>query len=265
MRVAKQGKKQGEQPLGLDWKLASRPGSLDLLILTHQLNSGPLTLPKCGKQEAVRRKKLVEQVQKEVIEEVSPVLEAMQSPSGSHLLLERLVEKINAMGFQDEWWVGQSSPHQLSEGEDVIPIDARALKIGARYFLVSRGFNWDLMGKWTYQLVQHMFYRPLIATLETGEFKRLRRCQRRECQRFFVAGDLRLEFCRDQCRITFNNKQRLKEADGGVNYFTKRRHDKRKRDIQKARRLLREGKSLEAVSKIINLSLRVLNRVGLIG
>lgn|SRR5262249_26981320 len=253
-------KKKGlDLPPGFDWKIASRPGGLDLITLADRLNSG-LTWPKCSRQEEAKRKKMSNEVRERVAREVRSVLEAMQDPSGSPRPLVNLIAKINNLKLQGNWSVSQSVRMRISE-EEVIPIDPKALKIGGNYWLVESSFGWSQnpLEKWSYLLVLQMFCRPLISALETGEFKRLRMCKRKECQKFFVAEDLRRDFCSDQCRNTFNNKQRL--AD---NYFTNLRHNKRKRNIQKARRLLKEGKPLEEISMETRLSIRVLKQAGVI-
>ena len=243
-------------PLGFDLRVASRPGGFDLITLVDRLNSG-LRWPKCAKREAARRERIAKRVREEITRVVSSVLEVLQGPSGSPRPLVTLIDKINTLGLQGTWAVSQSVPVGLSE-EEVIPIDARALRIGGKHWLVERSFSWNPLGKWSYRLVRQMFYQPLVSALETGEFKRLRMCKRRECQKFFVAADLRRDFCSDQCRNTFYNKKRLKEG-----WFTEQRRKKRKRDIQKARRLLKEGRPPQEVIKETRLSERILRNAGL--
>lgn len=243
---------------GFDWKIASRPGGAELIALVDRLNSG-LKWPTCTKQEAARRDKMTKHVQKEVVQEVKSVLEAMQNPTGTQHSLVKLVDKINDLGLRGNWSVAQSVPIRLDE-DTRIPIDVKALKIGGRHWLVEPWFHWERnpLTKWSDRLVRQMFYRPLISALETGEFKRLGMCKRRECQKFFVADDLRREFCGDDCRIAFNNEQRLESG-----WFTEQRHKKRRRDIQRAKTLLDQGFTLEKVSEKIGLSIRVLKRAGL--
>ncbi len=89
--------------------------------------------------------------------------------------------------------------------------------------------------------------------LESGELLNLRQCP--QCLRFFVAKDRRKAFCGDNCRKAFSNEQRLESG-----YFYKLRHAKRKRDLSKARRLLRDGKSIEEIIKETGLSQNVLKR-----
>jgi len=263
MRVTSQtrpDKKRGkvDLPLGFDWKIASRPGGVELIALVDRLNSG-LKWPTCTKQEAARRAKMTKRVQKEVVQEVKAVLEAIQDPTGTQHPLVKLVDKINDLGLRGNWSVAQSVPMRIDE-DTLIPIDAKALKIGVRHWLIQPWFHWerDSLTKWSHRLVRQMFYRPLISALETGEFKRLGMCKRRECQKFFVAEDLRREFCGDDCRIAFNNEQRLESG-----WFTEQRQKKWQRDIQRAKRLLDQGFTLEKVSEKISLSIRVLKRAGL--
>src|SRR5262249_41402474 len=189
----------------------------------------------------------------------------IHDPAGSQRSLLTLVDKINSLNLKGNWSVVQSVPVRLDE-DTAIPIDPKALEIGGRHWLIQSYFHWerDPLTKWSDHLVRQIFYRPLISALETGEFKRLRMCKRKECQKFFVAEDLRRDFCSEPCRNTFNNKERLAKTAEGLNYFTKLRHDKRKRNLQKARRSLREGKSLEKVSTETGLSLQILKRAGLL-
>lgn len=243
-------------PLGFDPRVASRPGGFDLITLVDRLNSG-LRWPKCATWEGAVRERMVNRVREEITQDVRSVLTVLEDPSGSTRALVKLIDKINTLGLQGTWTAFQSVPIRVGDDE-VIPIDARALRIGDKHWLVERRFSWNSLGKWSYRLVRQMLYQPLISALETGEFKRLRMCKRRECQKFFVAVDLRRDFCSDQCRNTFYNKKRLKEG-----WFTEQRRKKRKRDIQKARRLLKEGTPPQEVIKETRLSERILRKAGL--
>lgn len=264
MRVTRQTKMEKRKskfhlPLGFDSRVASRPGGFDLITLVDRLNSG-LGWPKCATREAAKQERMAKRVRQEIIQEVSSVLEALRDPSGSPRPLMELVDKINTLGLKGDWTVLQAAPLRVSE-DGVIPVGARVLRIGGKRWLVDSSFRYsaNTLGPWSYRLVRQMFYQPLISALETGEFKRLRRCKWRECQKFFVAEDLRQEFCSDQCRNTFNNKKRLKEG-----WFTEQRQKKRKRVLALARRLLRESKPLKEIMKASRLSERILRKAGLI-
>ena len=102
------------------------------------------------------------------------------------------------------------------------------------------------------------YYYPIIGdVLQSGELLYLRSCP--ECQKFFVAEDLRREFCSDQCRNDYNNRQRLEAG-----YFSELRRKKRQRELGEARRLSKKGKSPEeVVSAIPGLTIRILRREGL--
>src|SRR5262249_43494690 len=135
--------------------------------------------------------------------------------------------------------------------EDVmwIPVTNAAAK--------SQKVGWYIKSTISSPNIEEQIYYEMVRLLEAGELPLLRSCP--ECQRFFVGVDPRRDFCSDQCRHTFNNRPRLESG-----YFTILRHKKRDRSIQTARRLLREGKTLDAVMKETQLSVRVLERAGLI-
>jgi hypothetical protein len=100
-------------------------------------------------------------------------------------------------------------------------------------------------------------YLKIRDSLQIGVFDRLRICP--HCKRFFVAEDARQQFCSDEHRNEFNNKRRLESG-----WFKKNRRDKRKVQLAKARRLLREGKSATKIEKETGLSTRILKREGVI-
>jgi len=243
----------------------SRPGGFDLNVLVGRLNTG-LQLSSVGvtKKEASSREKLVKRVRNEIVRDVNLILETWEDDSSDPRPLKKLVDKINTLKFQGNWDVFQSAPMQISEGE-VEPIDARAIKIGKKHYLVQRAFTWNTWGKWSYLLVRQMFYQPLLSTLESGEFNSLKSCRRTECQKFFVGKDPRQGFCNNQCRNIFNNQQRLEKGTDRPNYFTRLRHKTRERDIRNARRLLKEGNSpADVVRAIPRLTIRILRREGLV-
>ena len=97
----------------------------------------------------------------------------------------------------------------------------------------------------------------MLNGFERRTIERLRTCP--HCKAFFVAEDARQQFCGDQHRNEFNNKQRLESG-----YFTSLRHKARTRDLKKARGLKQQGKSATEIRKETGLSLRVLKREGVI-
>src|SRR5712692_4207266 len=123
MRVAKL-----DSMPGFDLKAASRPGGFDLITLAGRLNEG-LRWPKCNRQETARREKMTDRVQKEIVREVTSVLDALQDPSGSPDPLKKLVNKINSLGLRGTWSVAQSKTTRVDD-DTVIPIDSRSLRIG---------------------------------------------------------------------------------------------------------------------------------------
>lgn len=81
--------------------------------------------------------------------------------------------------------------------------------------------SWPLTGgarAWLYSI--------LSSALENNELPRLRICL--QCQKYFVAEDLKRKFCCDACKVEYHNKRRL--ADG---YFRENR--KLRKKVEQAR------------------------------
>jgi hypothetical protein len=93
-----------------------------------------------------------------------------------------------------------------------------------------------------YSFSRVLYELVVLDEFESGTIERLRTCPRRKA--FFVAEDTRQHFCSDEHRNEFNNKQRLKSG-----WFKDHRGRKRKRDLARARKLLREGKSAAQIAK----------------
>jgi len=149
-------------------------------------------------------------------------------------LLDKLVTKIDKMNLRSHW-VG-------------MPVDEAGPGT-----LVILDRRWEVYKEIDRRSLRHSLYWNLIHSLESGELSSLKVCP--ECSRYFIQADARQGFCNHKCRIEFNNKQRLQTG-----YFKNRRQTIRRKSLSRARRLLREGKSLNEVSNETRLSLRVLKR-----
>jgi len=106
-------------------------------------------------------------------------------------------------------------------------------------------------------LSREVLYEIVLRAFESGAIERLRTCP--QCNAFFVAEDARQQFCSDEHRNEFNNKERLKSG-----YFSDLRRRTRALDLKKARALKRQGKSITEIQKKTGLSPRVLKRAGII-
>ncbi|MBI3001862.1 MAG: hypothetical protein HYY46_25885 [Deltaproteobacteria bacterium] len=218
------------------------------------------------------------QIQQKLRRDLLPVLDPPDDLGlvDAYGLLEKLVNKINQMGLTRKWAVepvdydfvdvsvdprtgdatGKTFDLETIQGDearqklqDYLAPGQRPLEIlGARWIISERA---SLIES---SKLESYLYWTVIQALERGTLSNLKRCK--QCKGWFNQKDARKEFCTQKCKYAFHNKRRL---EGG--YFTALRREKKKRALKRARGLLKEGKSLEAVSKRTGLSLRVLRRV----
>ncbi len=189
-----------------------------------------------------------EEVRREVLGDLLPIIapEQTQDRKRSELVLKRLIAKINAMNYKIEWRL------QRVKKRGPTPV--------WRVIVNIHGYKWMLYKSMAFipkspKLVLYCFVAML---LETDFLAKVRRCG--GCKKFFVSDDPRQKFCNDQCRNEYNNNRRLKSG-----YFSDLRHDQRRREVARARRLSQEGKSPEEVVKEIpGLTIRILRRKGLV-
>ena len=178
--------------------------------------------------------------------------------------LGELINRINRRGVRPKWWVFPST-HDAAN-KTATSVNNKAVGKSREHYLVGfptrqvklLGYSWAISLDFDEtSSLGDIFYEFIIDALRMDELSWLKLC--RECYQFFIQSDSRQRFCSERCRIEFNNKQRLGSA-----YFSERRRKQRKRDLNKARKLFRVGKSLEEVSAETKLSSRVLKREGLL-
>jgi hypothetical protein len=236
---------------------------------------------------ASKNPKLAEKVQKDLRLILTPLTNPRKrpTPEQAQRLMARLIRRANQVGFKATWspfYRIEYDPNMKKDvvlgkmpgfsrgrvfrlrGEDawgkaVLPINEESVM----WIPVSTAagksekVGWYVRSTISSPKIEEQIYYEVVRLLENGELPLLRSCP--ECQRFFVAVDPRRDFCSDHCRHTYNNRPRLESG-----YFSKLRHKKRERNIQEARKLLSEGKTLDAVMKETQLSARILERAGLI-
>ncbi len=255
-----------------------------LQILSGFLNLG--NKPKTGLEEYVwnvlgLRKNMAEAkaAQSNLQHILIPLTNPKKRPSldEAEALVKRLIRHVNRWKFSSKWEVEFGATAEIGYPEEVSP-DLRKIlrspKGQARLLRMPEEREWKMtvtstsgQTEWVIWLVRpqpyisrgavERIYHVLNDLLQTGGLQKLKSCP--ECQRFFAAEDQRKQFCSAPCRIAYNNRERLA---GG--YFQELRNNKRNRDLNKARKLLKEGKSPEKLKRETGLSLRVLRREGLV-
>jgi len=145
----------------------------------------------------------------------------------------------------------EPTPIVDSGGTSPLSIWTTRVKIHDRSWLFERAI---LVRK----TMRENLYIVIADGISAGLFSKMKKCD--GCKRVFVARDPRRSFCKDQCRIDFNNRRRL---EGG--YFISLRHQKRKTSLARARGLLKQGIEPEVVARRIEgLTVRILEREDLV-
>ena len=210
-------------------------------------------------------KKRANGIRAELRADLEPIIapEGKVSVSEAFLRIHKLLEKINKIESKTVWGV-EPVDHKLvgsDEDAEFIPKEADDARDTTWYWTSRRTV--ELLGyKWFVGLEgeavdgtfsRDQLYSYIRDAFQIGVFDRLRICP--QCKNFFVAEDDRKQFCSDQHRNEFNNKQRLESG-----YFSDLRQKARRRDLKKARVLKRAGKSIAEIQKETGLSVRVLKR-----
>ena len=197
--------------------------------------------------------KKAKELRKEILGDILPIISPDRKLSREEVqsLLERLVEKINSLNLRPEWRAERFRPG------DPEPVWGSTAKI--------QGYRWAIIRLAKFkpggieEAMKNVFYMIIAAALESGKLTELRKCE--ACNKIFVIDDPRRKFCREECRIEFNNEHRLQSG-----YFSKLRKRKRELALVRMGKLLAEGKSAEEILKRENtgLSLRILKQAGLV-
>lgn len=184
-----------------------------------------------------------ERVRREVIEEITPLIDVWRDPCKSDQTfrqLVKLVQKINGLGIKIRWAMIQVT------GTDRNIIGGRVLKIGGTRWVIQPTFDMHPFNLRSYRSWQHHFYSFLISAFATGDFNRLGRCYWQECRKFFFASRLGQKFCKPECTKAADRKAAVKRVDKW------RRRQKKK---EQRRALEAEGrKAFERFSEFMTLA-----------
>ena len=192
-------------------------------------------------------KKRANGIRAELRADLEPIIapEGEVSVSEAFLRIHKLLEKINKIEIKTLWGV--------EEAEDARDTtwywtSRRTVELlGYKWFVGAQGVAAD------FAFSRDELYLKIRDAFQIGVFDRLRICPL--CKKFLVAEDARQQFCSNEHRNEFNNKQRLKSG-----YFSNLRHEARTEALKKARALKRQGKAATEIEKETGLSLRVLKR-----
>ena len=107
--------------------------------------------------------------------------------------------------------------------------------------------------------LREQIYFQLALAIEDRCLEDLKICQ--WCKNLFVLMKANQRFCCGTCRIADNNSRRLKiQETTKKSVFQEKREEKRKRAIDKARRLLRQGKPISKILGETGLTQRILKK-----
>jgi len=162
------------------------------------------------------------------------------------------IEKMNLTSFLGVWrWESKTRDFLSNFPMQGFCILGDPFKVNG-----TRFFTFETPGD---KSVREFFYWLLYQTLKSGEFSRLRKCP--NCSNFYIAKDLKRKFCSAKCKDDYYNETRKKDG-----YFTKAWRRRRRKALNKAKRLLKEKGSAQVarVAKETGLTVRILKREGLI-
>jgi len=230
-------------------------------------------------RDALKDRGKAKSVQEELKADLLPILspEGKVDPEKAYFRIKKLLRKLNEIESKTEWdiepieyeWLPVFRPEAEPSEDALAPLPPDEVKSKWDPFfnptaeLNLLGYRWHIGSTLSAQTANDYgfgrgtLYQIVLDAFKSGSIERLRTCL--QCKVFFVAEDGRQQFCSDEHRNEFNNKQRLQSG-----YFKDRRGVKRKRDLARARKLLREGKSPGEIAKATKLSQRVLKREGVI-
>jgi hypothetical protein len=212
-------------------------------------------------------RKEAKRTQREVLRDLLPIVDGVTLLAVEERirLVNRLVRKINDLKFISSWFATPLVKRNL-EDDSLLAITGEELKEDLQDNpgepVILLGMGWVLQrqlaraanGPFT---LRAMVYWIVAKMLEGGVLDEIRRCA--QCSKFMIADNQRKLFCSTECKDAYNNQRRLSEG-----YFIKLRRDTRKNKLALARKLRKEGQSLEDISETTKLSERILERAGII-
>jgi len=229
-------------------------------------------------EEALKDRSKTKTTQNELKTDLLPIFapEGEIEPEQAYSRIRDLIHKLNEVESKTEWriepidyelefWESTGDPEKEPTDWGLRPLSSK--EVESKYLHIHPSTELNLLGlRWyfgrtfegaDYGFGRETLYQIILDAFRSGAIARFRRCL--HCKAFFIAEDARQQFCSDEHRNDFNNKQRLESG-----YFKKRRGSKRKEDLTRARKLLREGKSPTQIAKETGLSERVLKREGIV-
>jgi hypothetical protein len=264
--------------LNFDWEGGDVKQLEELIMAIHPTASALFLKMIELAGDGLKDKRKAKSVQEELKADLLPILapEGEVDPKAAYFRIRKVLGKLNEIPVRTEWDI---EPIEY-RWEPVVTSEAGAPPLDLKLFrlppdevesnlpdfnptaeLKLLGYRWHIGRRFEphggYNLSRVLYELLVLDAFESGTIERLRTCP--ECKAFFVAEDTRQHFCSDEHRNEFNNKQRLTSG-----YFKERRGGKRKRDLARARKLLREGKSPGEIARATGLSLRVLSREGIV-
>jgi hypothetical protein len=154
---------------------------------------------------------------------------------------------------------------KIGQGRRVIRLGDRPyrfqpyrLRLGSEVFIYADSPAKALLSSNRRERGRRMAYWLLDQTLRSGEFSQVRRC--RSCPKYFVTTRSDRVSCGPECNVKYQNAQRQSSDDGKLDYFTQKRWEQRKSDVEKAMKLEREGKTPAEIKRLTGLSERVLRK-----
>lgn len=141
-----------------------------------------------------------------------------------------------------------------------LPFDAVSRRVDSGGVLIRRGGKKE---RWAVEFIpasmdaRTTLYYLLARAFEFEAISALKICPSSACRKYFVTKDPRQHFCNPYCRFTFNNHQ--KTARKNKRKATQK--TKHEEVLQKAKRLLDEGKSFKVLKAETGLSDRTIEKL----
>src|SRR5262245_31481873 len=177
-----------------------------------------------GLKDRKRAKSVQEQLKADLLPILSP--EGKVDPEKAYFRIMKLLRKLNEIESKTEWRIEPIDYEWLpvvgSEAEPSdyalcpLPpdeVESKDVPFSPTAELNLLGYRWHIGSTLAAQTAndfgfsQRTLYEIVLDEFKSGSIERLRTCP--QCKTFFVAEDARQQFCSDEHRNEFNNKQRL--------------------------------------------------------
>ena len=160
----------------------------------------------------------------ELMQDLRPLVEGKKT-SEIKRDLDRLVEKINELGIKPYWdtWPATKSlggEFPSNPAYEKLGVGQRVLKFGKDKWIVTMNIN---LG----DAPRGYFYGAIITAFQSGSFNYFKRCQWKDCRKFFLTPDLKRDtYCTPECGKAYDR------ADAAKRVKRKRKKDKRTAERQ---------------------------------